>query len=350
MISLNAKNYFPVSPGAFRIFLALLVFLHHCSRFALGEYAVYVFFVLSGFWVDSMWTEKYRRTRNPLLTYTLSRAWRLLPTFIIAGIIVISFELAMGISKSAMLSDDRYRLIFSSIFILGYSHLDYLPVYPAWSLDIEVQFYALAPLLSFVMRRSGIVMPMAILSAVSIASALLVAKPALTSYIFFFGIGMALSAVRWHPSAKLAVASAAVLMVTVAAIAISPLRGALLGGVTPSPLFVWNPLLNIVEAIITIPFAIYTTRQRSDGRDRMMADLSYIIYLLHWPVALWLPVVGGSALHRLPYFALGGVVVIGGSWILWRFYDLPINRLRSRWVAGRTHTSALVNAREVAAP
>ncbi len=38
-------------PGYFRLFLAALVFLHHSSRLHLGTFAVYIFFILSGYWI-----------------------------------------------------------------------------------------------------------------------------------------------------------------------------------------------------------------------------------------------------------------------------------------------------------
>jgi len=43
------------SPGAFRLILALVVFLHHTTNFNLGMSAVLVFFVLSGYWVAVMY-------------------------------------------------------------------------------------------------------------------------------------------------------------------------------------------------------------------------------------------------------------------------------------------------------
>jgi len=39
------------SPGAFRLMLAVAVFLHHTTNFNLGMSAVLIFFVLSGYWV-----------------------------------------------------------------------------------------------------------------------------------------------------------------------------------------------------------------------------------------------------------------------------------------------------------
>jgi peptidoglycan/LPS O-acetylase OafA/YrhL len=50
---------------------------------------------------------------------------------------------------------------------------------------------------------------------------------------------------------------------------------------------------------------------------------------------MWINSHAGSAAHRLGYMVVGWVVVIGLSILIWKFYDRPINRLRSRWVSKR---------------
>lgn len=44
-----------IGPGFYRFFLAILVVVHHTSIFALGAFAVYAFFNLSGYWMASVW-------------------------------------------------------------------------------------------------------------------------------------------------------------------------------------------------------------------------------------------------------------------------------------------------------
>ncbi|HEU0044766.1 acyltransferase [Sphingomonas sp.] len=330
-----ARAFMPDRPGAFRLFLALLVFAHHCSRLGLGKYAVYVFFVLSGFWVDRMWMARYRHARRPYLTYLLSRAWRLMPTFALVGMVVVALSLLLGVEWRTIAQGRLVHVAFSSLFIFGYSWLDYLPVAPAWSLDIEVQYYLLAPLLAVLVRRNRLVVA-AGLTVVSLAGALTMTRPVLPSYLAFFGAGLLASAADWRPNRALATVSAGLVVLGLIALALSPWAGALLGGANPTPLFAWNPLLNIVAAVATIPFAIYTTAQPSGRTDRMQADLSYIIYLAHWPVFVWLSAVGGSIANRLPYLLAGWVLVLSGSYIVWRWFDRPVNAARARWVARRT--------------
>ena len=66
-----------LGPGMFRLLLSLLVVLHHSLPLRLGTWAVYVFFILSGFWICRMWRQRYAETQSPYLTFLVSRWWRL---------------------------------------------------------------------------------------------------------------------------------------------------------------------------------------------------------------------------------------------------------------------------------
>lgn len=341
---------FSVRPGTFRFFLALLVFAHHSSSFGLGSYAVYVFFVLSGFWVERMWRGRYSRARQPYLTYLVSRVWRLSPVFVLVGTITIVLEYLIRTPLSVLLSSNCFHLVFSSIFILGYGYLSFLPLVPAWSLDIEVQYYVFAPLLSVVGSWIGAAALLAVFSLVSLTVALSGGQAILPGYLFFFVAGLAAAAATWRPSARLATVSACAAVAIVVLVALSRWRGIVFGGAHPGPLFVWNPALNIVAAVVTIPFAIYTTSQPSGTRDRMFADLSYVVYLQHWIAIVWLSWIGGSALHRMPYAAFAWIVVLATSYVIWRYFDHPINRARAEWVASRIRAVPAAVAREVPGP
>lgn len=333
-------KFAPWRPGNFRLFLSLLVFVHHSSSFGLGKYAVYVFFVLSGFWVETMWRERYCQSRSPYWTYVVSRCWRLIPSFFLIGCIVVLLELLIGVPWQEFEKNNIVHLFFSSAFILGYNSLNFLPVGPGWSLDIEMQYYFIAPLLSVLATGRLKTAMFFLLLLISLIAGFGFPRPNLLNYLFFFFVGLYASKCRWAPSKRLAFLSSGISSALVIIIAASPLRGALFGGSAPSELFVWNPLVNIVCAVGFIPFAIYTTTQESDSTDRRNADLSYIIYLLHWPVFIWTVFVGGSPMHRLPYFIVGWVGVIFLSFFIWKFFDKPVNIARARWVSTRLRATS----------
>jgi peptidoglycan/LPS O-acetylase OafA/YrhL len=324
-------------PGFFRLFLALAVFVHHTTRFAIGPSAVYIFFCLSGYWIYKMYIYRYSKTRQPFLTYAVSRLWRLLPTFWLVTFLTFAFLFFDGTLASYWDGSDKAHFVVSNLIILGYHTLQKQPIVPAWSLDIEMQFYVLAPLLAmlFAWRKISPVWLLLGFAVISLTSYLLRNPFSSVDYLFYFTIGMAAASADWRPSGKLVMGflGAAVLMIAVCAV--SPWHGALLLGAHPGPLSVYNPHLNVVLALLMIPYAIYTTRHPGFRMDGMFADLSYIVYLLHWAGTMWINSHAGSAAHRLGYMVVGWVVVIGLSILIWKFYDRPINRLRSRWVSKR---------------
>ena len=325
----------PTGPGAFRLWLAMLVFVHHFSSLDVGPSAVYVFFALSGFWLQGMWMGRYRDTRQPYLTYMVSRVWRLAPVMILVSAFTIPVLLAIGAASRTLFSN-AWHLAFSSVFLLGYAALPQRPVGSAWSLDVEMQFYLVAPLIAAWLARKRawpVVVAAAVLSA---AAALFVEATVLPRYAIFFVAGMAASAKGWQPPRWLALASALAFVPAVVGIALSPWRSLVLGGSHVGPLFVWNPLLDVVLGVVAVPFALYTVRQPSDAADRMLADLSYIVYLVHWPAMQWFFTLAGRPFaQRLAGAALCFAVVPAISLVIWRWFDKPLNRARGRWVSSR---------------
>jgi peptidoglycan/LPS O-acetylase OafA/YrhL len=336
VIRLTSSLAWPIDPGAFRLFLAMLVFVHHFSSLDWGPYAVYVFFVLSGFWVQNMWTGRYMQTRQPYLTYMVSRIWRLAPVMVLVSLITLALLPVIGIPDTTIYAANPFHLAASSTILLGYSWLAYAPVGSAWSLDVEMQYYLIAPLLALLATRWSARLLIIVALALSALFAWLTPGYYIVpKYMIFFMTGLIAARINWCPSKKVAALSASSVVGLVIFVLVSPWRDVLVGGSNPGPLHVHAPAFNVLLGLLTIPFAIYTTTRRSDAADRMMADLSYIIYLLHWVAMQWLFSINGSFLQRLEVAATSFVLVPLGSWLIWRFYDQPLNRARTRWVTGR---------------
>jgi peptidoglycan/LPS O-acetylase OafA/YrhL len=325
-------------PGLFRLFLALLVFVHHASRFSFGSTAVYVFFCLSGFWIYRMYTGRYAATRQPYFTYLVSRLWRLLPTFWLITLITLTYSWWTGGLAAVFHANNPAHFVLSNFFILGYDRLLIQPIAPAWSLDLEMQFYVIAPLIAILLARRvvSVVWVLVVVSAISAVSVTTGSSVHLLSCLIFFVIGMASAAEGWKPSPKLAALSVAVTLVLILACFVSPWRGVLLVGAHRGPLAVYTDPANVVLAFLIAPFAMYTTGQKGFALDDMFGDLSYVIYLLHWPATIWLGMrLANGGGHRLAVSAAIFFFVIGVSIVIWKFYDKPINRMRARWVKSR---------------
>jgi peptidoglycan/LPS O-acetylase OafA/YrhL len=330
-------------PGLFRFFLALVVFVHHTTRFAVGSAAVCVFFCLSGYWIDRMYMGRYSAARQPYLTYLVSRVWRLLPAFLLVTVGTLIYLRVDGSLADYWHASSSMHFVLSNLFILGYNSLTMQPLVPAWSLDIELQFYLVAPLLVIILAMRKLP-PWSFLlaaAAVSLAWALLGAPVSVVNYLVFFLAGMVAASSRWSPSRSLALGSLGATALLLLLCIASPWRGALLIGANPGPFAVHNASLNIALGLLLLPFAIYTTTLKDSPRDTMFGDLSYILYLLHWPVCLWIAAHPGGIGYRIVTNAAGLVLTLGLSYLMWRFYDRPINRLRSRWVNGRRKSTPL---------
>ena len=159
-------------PGLLRLLLAELVYVHHMSRFAVGNAAVYVFFCLSGFWVYSMYTGRYSKTRMPYLTYLVSRLWRLLPTFWLVTLLTFLLIYPDGTLAGYWQRDGAAHFLLSNFLIFGYYFLPDQAIVPAWSLDIEMQFYLIAPLIAILLVRRKLSALLVLLAAavISVAS------------------------------------------------------------------------------------------------------------------------------------------------------------------------------------
>jgi peptidoglycan/LPS O-acetylase OafA/YrhL len=323
-------------PGLFRLFLALLVYVNHATRLQVGVGAVMVFFCLSGYWICRMYEGRYSQTRRPYLTYLASRAWRLMPTFWLLTLVAIISIWLHGNLEEYWAKSNHLHFVFSNLFFFGYWSLPMKPILPAWSLDIEMQFYVIAPILVIILAKR-IVSPAILLSgafAVSFVSLKWIGPGYMVSFTVFFLLGMVAASTNWKPSGKLAALSFLGTALLIGACLASPIRGVLLAGRHPSPLAsTYAAWTNYVLALCLIPYALYTTNQKGFRLDGMFADMSYIVYLLHPTVLLWMNDHLGR--DRILYDVIGTTFLLLASVAIWQYYDRPINRIRSRWVNSR---------------
>ena len=285
-----------------------------------------------------MWRDKYSKTIHPYFTYLISRAWRLLPAFwLITAVTILADAMARTIPHPINFPLE----IFSNILLLGYNYLNYMPIASAWSLDIEFQFYLIAPVLilaaSLWRGRLWIffLLASAALSAVS-WHWFQREEEIIIQCIGFFAIGMTAAGLHWRPSARLGWLSLAVTAIAVASVIISPWRALILGGVHPAPLyFAYGGPTEIVVTLLLAPWAIYTTENRGGVNDAMFGDLSYIVYLTHFQFLTWSGVGGERNWHRVVVTLAAYAATFVVSWLIWRYVDKPINNIRARWVAKR---------------
>jgi len=117
-----------------------------------GKRGVQLFFVLSGFILCLPFALHYlkKKEKPKLGRYYLRRVTRLEPPYIIAMVVMFAAHIAAGTYTLAFLFPS---LLASLVYChnIIFQHTPYVAVV-AWSLEIEIQFYLLAPLLFKILK------------------------------------------------------------------------------------------------------------------------------------------------------------------------------------------------------
>ncbi len=327
-------------PGALRMALALAVVVSHLSAFDIGTPAVFAFFILSGYWVMRMYEEKYRPHYGDAIFY-LSRFLRLWLLF--AAVFVAVF-------LARLQSDPDFgagHLVGLLMLGVASGASDILAV--AWSLDIEMQFYLLVPLFFLIgrwmARRPGPLPGLALVGAVTALTLLgwmlgegfgLVT---VLMYLPFFVIGMAIFLTGSRATGRAAAISAALFLGFGLLIALTPMTGWLLDKAYDArfPKF----LFGLAWVALLVPFISWNVSQPSDRLDRHLGNISYPLYLTHWPViALYGEVVG---LEGKTDKAIVLVVTLVAATLVYWALDMRFDAFRAQVVrdaAGRRRRAA----------
>lgn len=326
-LRLDARLLWPSGPGAFRLWLAVMVVIHHITGIEIGKAPVLVFFALSGYWVRHVWASRYVLCRSPWLTFIVSRWWRVVPVTVLASAFSLSAYWALNHPDWAMIGREGAWQAVAPFTLIGYSQLAIKPLGPAWSLDVEMQFYFAAPLLI------GMVGRLSALSVIALGMLCFVWAigmnwvSVLPVFLIFFLLGLLAAQHEWRASAGAGGAGMIAAALWLLFCALGPDRHRWLGEGGDL-----SSYLNLGLGVCLLPFALYSVARKSDCADRAMGDYSFLLYLLHWPLILVLrygPWAAGSVL-------MGGIVIVPlAVYGVWRWYDRPLDRLRANWVKSR---------------
>ncbi len=327
---------FFLQPGFFRLFLALAVVVSHLSNLEIGRPAVFAFFALSGFWVMRMYDEKYSVTANAGVFY-LSRLLRIWLPFAVA---YLAFVVIRAVWFDAF---EPRQLLGLGLLGIASSHNDVLGV--SWSLDLELQFYLLVPLLWLAISRlrrtpwaaEAALVVLAVLAGVA-GWGLQLRYDVWTvlSYLPCFVAGIMIWLTGIQPTHRMALGSLGLFLAVAGLVWLLPeSRGWLLKDV---PTAIHEDWFGMAWVALLLPFIALNVRQPSGWLDQHLGNYSYAIYITHWPV-VWITrqVLDASpSTERLAALAAVGVVSV----LFYIVVDRGAERLRQRIVAAALRTPA----------
>ncbi len=317
-----------------RALAVTLVVLFHLwpNRLSGGYIGVDVFFVISGFLITSHLVSRPPRNLAGIGEFWARRIRRLLPaSFLVLGVTAIASRLLAPETQWASTARDlRAATLYVLNWRLAENSVDYLaaddapsPAQHFWSLSVEEQFYigwpiiiallvALAVTLK-VSRRTILLTGMIAVTAASFAWSVHQANvsPAsgyfvTTTRIWELGVGGILATavgLRGGRSASPRLGSgplrAAIMVVAAAAICWAAYT---YSGATPFP--GWRAAIPVLGTVVLIGIgsAVRPTlpdRLLTLPPARFLGDISYSVYLWHWPMIVLLPYVSGGELGLL---------------------------------------------------
>ncbi|HEX6995344.1 MAG TPA: acyltransferase family protein [Gammaproteobacteria bacterium] len=336
-----------------RAIAVLLVIVYHAGASWLpgGFVGVDVFFVISGFLITSLLLREAARSGTvSLVDFYARRARRLLPA---ATLVIVATTLAASFVYSPItLKEYAYAAFASSLYAsniwFARASTDYFaaddgiesnPLLHTWSLGVEEQFYLVWPLLVLLAARSGgdvrrrLVITLMVIDVASFAGSVLLTRYSQPWAFFgsptraweFAGGGLLALSESSRPSERARSALGVLGVLALALSAVLYYDGMSFPGTAAA-----LPVIGSMLILLAGPGSA-TGRALSIRPMQFVGDMSYSLYLWHWPVLIFWP-----AAHK----QLALVAIFAFSWATWRFVENPV-RYRSLRLSSRALTAGL---------
>jgi peptidoglycan/LPS O-acetylase OafA/YrhL len=280
-----------------------------------GFVGVDVFFVISGYLI----TAQLLRTRG-LAAFWARRARRILPAALLVLAVCALATLAWvpDVDRGGFLAEIRASAFYVENWQLAHTAVDYFaagdavsPVQHFWSLSAEEQFYLVWPLLILAAwRRRALVLALVTLASFAYALYDTAASPAAAYFVtptraWEFGVGGLLAVAGTSRVPRPAVCWAGLAAIAVAAAAFS--------GATPFP---GSAALLPVLGAAAVIWAAAPLRPLALRPVQFLGDVSYGVYLWHWPLLILAPyVVSGGVPRGALLIATLGLAAATKRWV-----------------------------------
>ena len=319
------------------------------------EIGVPIFFVLSGFLLFGPWVRATATGDDApsVRRYAWHRARRILPAYVItviAAYLVYHWRTAgpnPGHTWEGLFRNLTLTQIYTDNYLYSFLHQGLTQM---WSLAVEVAFYAVLPVLAYLLlvvlcrrrwRPRVLLAGMAALAVISPAWLVLVytttflpdaARLWLPTYLIWFLGGMLLAVL--HVMGSRAYAAVCVPMAVVCFLIVSTPIG---GAPTTSPAQLYEALIKsafyaVIATLVVAPLALgdrgWYARLMASRPMVFLGEISYEIFLIHLVTMeltmveiLRFPIYTGSA---WALFVVTLIVTIPLAWVLHRFTRVPV--------------------------
>lgn len=314
---------FPLGFGAWRFLLAFLVAISHLYAGMIhgpAAYAVWGFFVLSGYLMTLVLTTKYGFSPAGLKDYAFNRFLRIFPSYWLVsaiGVVTILYMRSRGV--------------------------DLLGLNPEFQLPQDTQGWAFVVTLLPVFNRSGMPVPVSSALAVEVGTYILIplmaiSRPAawlglLLSFFLnaHYGFASASFGARYSEFLTGLLPFAAGALVCHYRHALSYLvlpRLSVLAWLAHCLIWLyydpWPWTYGLYSSTLLSAWVVLSLAGVRGGKlDGWLGDLSYAVYLIHTTAAAWfLPAMGPS--RSMPFFLVSFAVTLALSTLLVIFVERPL--------------------------
>ena len=368
--------------GSLRLILALSIVFWHMPKhpFVLfnGGIAVEAFFIISGFYMAFVISEKYSRLATPwVATFYLSRILRLAPVYLIVcfveGLWYLKSNTPNIFSANDLSTQARAALVFINLFVFGqdiwqtilthagtnipnqliqstvnfFGANAFEPIYvyigQAWSLGIELIFYMIAPFVVLSRKRAiALFIACLLVRFYFIEHADLYPNAPWRSRFFpgnltFFFLGIAS---YWIYAYAINIKHSKMVGLAFSIAGLGFLIGSVFiaGGVLlfdgPEDYDQFRLWVFYILLTVGIPYLFILTKDTK--WDNYIGEISYPVYLVHGFIIGWLsPRLGSSMNSSAKTLAIVFATILVST-ALYFFVDRPVERFRHKLAAVRS--------------
>jgi len=319
--------------GLLRFVLALIVLWHHLGdNLGFPAYiSVWGFYLLSGFLMCLIMNEQYEFSRPGKLHYLKDRLFRIFPAYwisILLSILLICFIPADFVNNYhvALKIPTDILIWLKNIFIVGLRpgfSIRLTP--PAWALNIELIYYIV---IGFVTARSFKLTLAATVLFFLLCCYMVFKSQSPYSEIAGSGFPFMLGGCLYFILKKNKYRNNNYVAANIIVLTLLLLSFLVINLLDYIPFRFW---LLAYQAVFPgfVAILFFTVSEKFKKSDKILGDMSYYIYLLHWQIGLVLTYFGGFIKGN--YLVLVSIpIVLAISFILVLKFDPVILRLKQR--------------------